>query len=175
MDHTSPIFDKWYLYGCYVPYGATVSEQEMSEFGLRATGVEELDERLADMPVKVYITINDMVELYKAYYPITVASVAEAKMVYESITNYTAKWKAYLSTYSLNRSKLPVDDLILLEEFAYYLRGHAVVDQTNVKIHRGLTSVLGGILPSAALELCSDHDTQLLDLFKDYKSRGGLA
>lgn len=172
IDHTSPIFDTMYLYGCYVPYGSTIPKDELETFGVRTTGVEELDERLMDTPTKVYITINNMIELYRDYYPVSIINTEQAQLVYESIIAYTGKWRTYLSTASMNRSTIPVDDLILMEEFASKVRPHALEGIASVPIQRSLTNILGSVLRSTT-DTDLEHDTELMELFKGYKQRKG--
>lgn len=169
-DLTAPIFDPIYRYPCYVPYITTLDMDEVSEYGMRGTGLEELDEKLDVMRVKVYITIARMVELYTENHPISICNGLAAKQIYEAITTYTQQWSAYIKGNSLNRSAIPIDDLLDLEEFAMRIRPHAVSAIDDAPVEIGLTNLLDEYL-TPLHNVVLDHDTGLLELFRDYKKR----
>lgn len=169
-DLTAPIFDNMYAYPCYVPYITTLDQEEVSTYGIRCTGVEELDEHLDTMQVKVYITIDRMIDVYSENHPVRIATPKAAKQVYEALTIYSQHWAAYIKTQSLNKARLPVEDLILMEDFASRLRPAAVEGMPVEEIQYGLTNMLDGLL-SVTQNLVLDHNTELLELFKDYHQR----
>lgn len=169
-DLTAPIFDPIYRYPCYVPYITTLDMNEVSEFGMRGTGVEELDDKLDVMRVFVYLTIEKMVDLYMENYPIRIANSAAAKQIYEAITLYTQHWEMYIKGGSLNTSAIPIDDLLALEEFAMKIRPHAVDGAVSGPIEVGLTNLLDEYF-TPMQNVVLDHDTELLALFRDYKKR----
>jgi len=169
-DLTAPIFDPMYAYPCFVPYITTVPASEVEEFGLRSTGVEELDEHLDSMPIRVYITINRMIELYVDNYPIRIATAAAAKQIYEAVVTYSQHWTSYLKTASLNQSAMPVEDLIIMEDFASRIRPFATEGVTPDTIQCGLTNILDQFL-TPTQNVILDHNPALLELFRDYQSR----
>jgi hypothetical protein len=170
VDLTAPIFDPIYRYPCYVPYITTLNMDEVNEFGMRGTGVEELDDKLDVMRVYVHITIERMVDLYMENYPISISNGAAAKQIYEAITLYTQYWEMYIKGNSMNTSAIPIDDLLALEEFAMRIRPHAVSGASDGPVEVGLTNLLDEYF-SPMHNIVLDHDTELLALFRDYKKR----
>lgn len=172
MDLTAPIFDTTYIYPCTIPYICTLNKDEVAEFGMRSTRIPELDKSLDMHATRVWLTIDAMIEIYKQYYPIRITDLATAKTVYETIISYTEQWRAFLSSPSLNRRKAPLEDLILMEEFASRLRPTAADGAPLAPVERGLTNVLDGLLYKDRFDANLEHREELLNLFKDYKSRG---
>jgi hypothetical protein len=169
-DLTAPIFDSMYAYPCFVPYITTLDQDEVATYGIRCTGVEELDEHLDTMQVKVYITIDRMIDLYTENHPVRIATQKAAKQVYESLTTYSQHWAGYIKAQSLNQARLPVEDLIIMEDFASRLRPAAIDGMPLEDIQCGLTNMLDGLL-SVTQNLVLDHNNELLELFKDYQQR----
>ena len=169
-DLTSPIFDPMYAYPCFIPYITTLPSGEVEEFGLRSTGIEELDEHLDTMPIKVYITINRMIELFVDNYPVRIATPQAAKQIYEAIVKYSQLWSAYLKSHSLNQIRMPVEDLIIMEDFAARIRPFATEGVSPETIQLGLTNILDSyFLPTQNVIL--EHNNELLELFRDYQQR----
>lgn len=174
-DLTAPIFDTTYIYPCIIPYICTLDPGDVEVYGLRTTGIEELDNSLDTTPTRVWLTIDQMVELYRDSHPVRIPDPNVCLDIYNSIIQYTRHWSNYLQSPSMNSAQIPVEDLMLLEEFASRLRPYAIDGQPIRPLNR-LTSVLGDMFNFGESQVPTQHDMATYDLFKDlaarYRSRG---
>lgn len=105
------------LYYMRVPWLATQSTEEIRRFGVPTTGNKLTDIQMYNNPVTVMITINDMVEYFRKGVSITFVDARQTREVYDIVNNYLMAWRDHLQSASAN-VEVPIDDLLLLDQFA---------------------------------------------------------
>ena len=91
-------------------------------------GVPQHVQEAANETIVTYVTINAMVELWKNRRNFTINRPGDVKPIYEIINNYINSY-LQMSKDSVNNGKVPIDDLILLDELAHYLYPNATRGQ----------------------------------------------
>ncbi len=89
----------------------------MKLYGTPTVGNEDIDRAVLGQKTEAYLTINDMLELYKKGVNVEIADRDHCKSIYECISYHLSSWKHYLST-GINNNAAPLDDLKLMDEFA---------------------------------------------------------
>jgi len=176
---TDKIFSSSFIYKCIVPYGATLNDKEVEEYGIRGTGVKEVDDRLQNQPTVVYLNIARMVDLYSSYYNITICSNEDAKTIYLDIVAYLEVWHEFITRSTINSTNVPVDDLIALDDFAKAIRPMALgATSTHAKeldypVNDDLSKALGALDKKQVnryhvVEDAEGHNDSLREFFKNY-------
>lgn len=118
----------WYIFNqkfrCSVPYIDMRSADHIRLFGTPTSGVKEIDLEASRERVETYLSINQMVEYYRRGALVGVKRVADTKVIYERIMDHLNAWKNQLQ-YGLNNADAPIDDLLLLDQFANAVYAHA--------------------------------------------------
>ena len=112
-------------------------------FGDIVTGNEEIDRELQNEWLDYYFSIDQMVESYKKGVNIKVVKYADTKIIYDFITAHLNAWKFRMET-AINIGTAPLEDLIVLDEFASKVYPYAVSQFTPETV----TSVLAERLAS---------------------------
>lgn len=118
-----PIFERRYMVG--IRFKDTLSIEEIKAYGMPTTGDARIDYQVHNDMVDRYITINDMVEYFKAGTAFSVRNSCETKEIYDVIDSYLNGWKNFLA-YSVNTQAAPVEDLVALDRLAAKVYDHAV-------------------------------------------------
>ena len=105
-------------------YQASRSAGHLKLYGTPTVGNEDIDRSVLKQRTDAYLTINDMLELYKKGVSVEIVDRANCKDIYECISYHLSAWRAYLST-GLNNNAAPLDDLKLMDEFANSVYEHA--------------------------------------------------
>lgn len=100
-----------------IPAAAMQSDEALDAFGVINTPKLNIVDYLDNSMVKRYMTIAQMVNVYKQGYKVTADTKEVAKDIYDSITYHLYAWKNHLDT-SINTRHPPVDDLVTLDEIA---------------------------------------------------------
>lgn len=111
---------------CRVPRISHFSTKYLEEFGLPSSGNKSVDIEMARQLHHVYITINDMIELYHQSQTVCIVNQADVRSVYEICQDYTFDWAERIRG-SIYQSTAPFGDLIKIDEFAeavYQYAGH---------------------------------------------------
>lgn len=98
-------------------YQASRSAEDIRYYGTPTVGNEEIDASMQSQLLDTYLTINEMVELYKAGIDVHVVDRAACRDIYECISYHLSTWRDFLGR-GLNKNSAPLDDLKLLDEFA---------------------------------------------------------
>jgi len=105
------------LYRVLVPAGRVRSVESQLGRPDLLTG----DRRIDDMQVKaltpIYVTIDDMVEYFREGTEVRLTNDLDAVKIFDALMDHVGCWKSALQTV-LNVGDAPVEDLILMEEFA---------------------------------------------------------
>lgn len=119
---------RWYiwhkLFACRVSNIQTMSLTYLQHFGMPSTGDTRLDQETANELVTRMLSINQMVEYFRAGVNVRVIKVTDTKEIYEHITNHLNAWKYKLEN-ALNVRGAPLDDLVALDSFAVAVYKHA--------------------------------------------------
>lgn len=91
--------------------------------GLPYTGIKNVDQAFAMEIIDKYVTISQMAIWFKQGVTIRFVSEDDIREIYEVIRRHIEDSRNYLNR-SINVSKLPVDDLKVLSEFASELFKH---------------------------------------------------
>lgn len=97
--------------------------------GLRQSGVllsghREIDKDASNREVTTYLSINDMIEMYKIGTPVKVLDPADTKKIYDNISMHLQMWKHQLER-GVNLGNAPIEDLMILDRFANTVYAHA--------------------------------------------------
>lgn len=118
-DTAEPIFTK--LFTCRYPVIYSKSEDEIKACGLYSTGDKKMDKDIIGSQLTTgMLTINRMVELYKINCPIYICKREDTICIYELICDHLHAWMDRLD-YGVNIGNAPIEDLILLDEFAEHI------------------------------------------------------
>lgn len=145
-----PIFHVDYL--CRVPAMAARTPEEIEMFGTPASSDEQADATMLNERILTYLTIGQMVAYFARGIDVGLVTYGDSKKIYHAITDYLTQWKEIMDRTMLTRD-VPVDDLILLDEFAnsiyeyakYQIKGDAFLDKFLSRVSMRVTrdSILG--------------------------------
>jgi hypothetical protein len=173
------IFDK--LWWCRVPFNQSRSVDHIKQFGTPMSGDPERDRGTANELVDRMITIERMVEYWKAGVQVYVKNRAETKNIYEAISTYLQIWKNHLEN-SLNVGDSPLQDLVDLDQFANVVYSHAKYQLSSTFVEdvmaRRVSSVLkvarGDMFVKKTVEFKADDtrtdEERLAEQFPDRSS-----
>jgi len=114
-DTAAAIFT--HLFMCRIPNLQSMSVDYIKHMGMPTTGDPKIDAELANQLITTYLPISKMVEYFKDNVPVYITKKEDVKLMYRYISNHLTAWKQYLNV-GLNLGNAPIDDLILLDQFA---------------------------------------------------------
>lgn len=123
-DPRYPIWGRLFL--CRRPRIAHYSTNYLETYGLHSSGSKGVDLEQAKKMETVYITINDMIELYNQNQMVAIVHQKDLKPVYEICQDYTFDYADKINRQIFSHN-LPAADLIKIDEFAeavYQYAGH---------------------------------------------------
>lgn len=112
------------LYMCRVPYLDSLEDDELEMYGILHVNDLEYDTATRTQLIDKYITINQMVELFKRGVNIYVVKHDDSKKIYDAILKHLLYWSNEIKNGLINRVA-PVEDLIDLDRFASIVYPHA--------------------------------------------------
>lgn len=121
-DTSKNLWDLKFL--CRFPELQSRSIEHIKFFGTPTTNDPAIDRELSQQWITSYISINDMVEHFKAGVPVKVVSYEDVKKIYEYISQHLHAWKSQISV-GINIGDAPLDDLVDLDRFANVVYDHA--------------------------------------------------
>ena len=176
---------------CTLRYGDTFTVDKLKERGIYTSGDPSMDRDMMNTPTRFYLSINQMVEYFRQGIPVGVTKREDTARIYEYISNHIDAFRREISL-SFSPEKLPVDDLILLDEFAATVYGFAKHqfnrETANDLIARRMDALMGftpdnvlgeetrPVAPVEATGEEEEHDgfperTSLRDFFVDFARR----
>ncbi|WP_144106597.1 hypothetical protein [Paraburkholderia sp. BCC1886] len=118
----------WYifhqLFNCRVQRIATISVNEMRDFGTPTSGETEYDKQMQNERIDRMLTIAQMVKYWKEGVTIGVTNEKDTKQIYQLITDHLVAWKNRLAEELVIRNA-PLDELTDLDRFANTVYSHA--------------------------------------------------
>ena len=115
MDTTIGIWET--LYRVEVPTVGSKSPKELTTFGVHYTGIKSIDEDHRKSWYFRYASIDHMVEMFREGIPISVPNPKDVRAIYQAIAAHIDAWEEEIR-YNYRLVKAPIDDLILLDQFA---------------------------------------------------------
>ena len=125
VENRDTRYDLWYIrYQCRVPFIQTLSLEQLEEDGLPTSGDKHHDHAMQWEPKLISIPIHRMAELWSSGANISLVNKSDAPKIYEAISRHLFAWKHHIEN-SYNPSKVPHDDLLILDQFATIIYDHA--------------------------------------------------
>lgn len=121
-DTTKHIWEKLYLVS--VPEIFATSETFIRQYGTPMTMDRDIDRALSNQWFTRYMTINNMVDLWREGSHVKIHSEDDIKEIYESLAMHLEGWKSQLER-GINIGGAPIDDLIAMDDFANAVYKHA--------------------------------------------------
>lgn len=131
-DTTKLIWD--YLYLARVPYLQSTSIEYLKRYGSYTTGDREIDRELSNQWITTMININQMVEYFREGVQIKIVNYNDTKEIYAHISEHLAAWNERLLK-GINIGNAPIEDLILMDEFANAVYAHAKYQFTRETVN----------------------------------------
>lgn len=142
-DTRWPIFNS--LFYCRIPYLASRTVEDIKQFGMPISGDAAYDRQTANELVHRMITIAQMIDYYKRGVRVEIVDPAETKKIYEHISAHLTAWANVLEG-SVNRGNAPIDDLLLMDNFANAIYAHAKYHFPKEQVDSVFARSLGGVL-----------------------------
>lgn len=140
----------WWIFNqkfrCSVPQIDMRSADHIKMFGMPSSGIKEIDNETARERIQTYLTISQMVNYFKHGALVGVTKISDTKIIYERITDHLNAWKRQLQ-HGLNNNDAPVEDLMLLDNFANAVYAHAQYQFTQEIVDSLLLQQMGTIMP----------------------------
>ena len=121
-DTSWPIWNK--IFKCRVPFMLSRSPEDIKFYGVRQSGEPTRDAQSKNELIIRYLTISQMVDLWRKGVPVYVMQRDDTKIIYDLISAHLEVWKNYVLT-SLTPKAAPIEDLIDLDRFASTVYEHA--------------------------------------------------
>lgn len=125
------IFNRRYM--CMVNQMDTTSREYIKLFGTPTTGDAGIDREMANQWITTFKTIAEMASLFKESKVVRVIKNADCEAIYNSVEYHLKRWAETNQT-SLNTGSAPVEDLMLLDQFATAIYPHALNNTSKRKI-----------------------------------------
>ncbi len=136
------------LFRVRVPQLQTTSATYLKIFGAPTTGHNGYDRDLMNQLIDTAIPISKMVEYFGKGIPVRIVRQDDTKLIYDYIEKHLLAWRRQLE-HGLNIGNAPVDDLILMDQFANSVYEHAKYNFTkeiaDSLFVRQLSGISGGI------------------------------
>lgn len=149
------LFSRAERYMCRVKLMDLRSVEHIRFFGTPTAGDEDYDREMRNEVVDRLFTIAEMACYFRDGISIWVRHKADTKKIYERITDHLIQWKAEME--KLNHRKIPVEDLLVLDEFAHKVYEHAKWQfrdpYTMSLMEQSLANRFGGFLSAASPEM----------------------
>lgn len=101
------------------------SIDQIRKFGIRISGIEEIDRDLERQMIETEMNIDSMFEKWRKGVTIRVINYNDSGEIYRIIHSHLVAWAEYLST-GVNIGDAPLKDLIELDQFAAIVYDKAV-------------------------------------------------
>lgn len=126
IDTTKPsshyIFQ--HVFFCRIPELQSRSAEHIRYWGVPTTGNKDVDNELKKEMLDTFLPIAKMAEYFKDGVPLYIPKQEDVKFIYECVTYHLHTWRKQIE-FGLNLGQAPIDDLILLDEFANSVYSHA--------------------------------------------------
>jgi hypothetical protein len=130
------------------------SLEDIEHFGVPVSGDAEFDRTMMNESRIYYKTAEEMIELFRRDIPVGLMKPADAKAIYDDITDHLKLWElTALRSPNIKPDNKLLEDLMLMDRFAQAVYPHAVpyftTEKTESLLMRRMTEVM--VLPAATL------------------------
>lgn len=125
------IFNRRYM--CMVNQLDTTSKEYLQLFGVHTTGDKGIDKEMANQWITTYKTIAEMAELFKDSKAVKVPKMSDCEAIYKSVEYHLSRWATTAKT-SIHTGSMPIDDLLLLDQFATAIYPYAIENSSKREI-----------------------------------------
>lgn len=113
-----------YYFKVRVPHFKSRSIDDVRTRGVNISGIKEVDQDIENTNITTFLTINNMIDLFKEGVSVSVIHYNDTKTIYEYISRHLEAWKIQLS-HGINIGDAPIEDLIAMDMFANLVYDHA--------------------------------------------------
>jgi hypothetical protein len=124
-----------------VPYLATLSQAEMTLYGVYRSNVKEIDKDIHNQMTNVCIPVKEILRYFKEGATIRLCVANDIKDIYIIMQNYLEAWKIMLE-YGVNLAEAPTSDLIELDKLATEVFSRAKYYFGHQEVESVLTSYI---------------------------------
>lgn len=117
------LWDKYYKVRMLYLHSRSVDQ--IKKFGVRISGIEEIDRNLDKQMIETEMNIDSMFEKWRKGVTIRVVNYNDTAEIYRIIHSHLVAWSEYLSN-GVNVGDAPLKDLIELDQFAAIVYDKAV-------------------------------------------------
>ena len=117
------LWDKYYK--VKMLYLHSRSADHVRKYGVRISGIDEIDRNLDKQEIETEMNIDSMFEKWRKGVTIRVVNYNDTAEIYKIIHAHLVAWAEYLSN-SINVGEAPLKDLIELDEFAAIVHDKAI-------------------------------------------------
>jgi len=119
---------RWYLWNkkflCSVRYGDTFTVERLRNQGIYTSGDPSVDRAMMNERTRFYLSINDMVEYFRQGILVGVVNREDTAKIYDYVSNHIAAFRREIAI-AWDLKDIPVEDLVLLDQFASTVYEHA--------------------------------------------------
>jgi hypothetical protein len=141
----------WYIFHrefqCKMSVIDGMTMADLEKFGMRSSGIQDLDHYTANEMVTRLLPIADMATFYQSGARILICNPVDTKEIYERISAHLSAWKTHIDNSPIIQGDPPLDDLLLLDEFAHsiyvHARWHLDTEWVRSGIVKAMTTTLG--------------------------------
>lgn len=129
FDHND-LWDKYFR--VKVNYLQSMPMERLKTYGMRVSGIPEIDKTLDRQEISTEMNIDTMFEKHRRGVTIRVVNYSDTAEIYNIIHNHLLAWVEHLSS-GINVGNAPLKDLIELDAFAavVYDKAKSVFNDTN--------------------------------------------
>lgn len=139
------IFHREFMCKMSVIDGMTINDLEV--YGMRCSGIPDLDQFTANELVTRLLPISKMAMFYQNGARLYICNPEDTKTIYELISAHLTAWKHFIDTSPIIQGDPPLEDLLLLDQFAnsiyVHARWHLDTEWITSDIVRSMTNTLG--------------------------------
>ena len=118
-------------------------KEDIKQFGVVMSGDETLDSTVGKRLIHVMLTPAKMAVLHSQDIVIHLTAPGDAKEIYTNVQAHIKTWVAHMSN-AYTTNAFPLDDLLMLDEFASTLYPHAARYFTNEVVSELRNRIFGG-------------------------------
>ena len=140
------LFSRAERYACRIRLMDTRSVDHIRFFGTPTAGDPDYDREMRNEITQRHLTIAEMACYFRDGVTVRVIKREDTKKIYERITDHLIAWRDALSL--LNHPQAPIEDLLVLDEFAHkvyeHARWHFKDPYTTSLLERAINARFGG-------------------------------
>jgi hypothetical protein len=126
------LWEKKFL--CNLRYGDTFTIDRLKSQGIYTSGDQATDRAMMNTQTRFWLSINQMVDYFQQGIIVGVVERADTAKIYEYISNHIDAFRREIAM-AFDLNDIPLDDLVILDEFATTVYEHAKHQFTKEVAH----------------------------------------